>query len=63
VFITFGIQHAMHVRVLSVACLAVQYISTSNKQHDFLKNVVGRKMCVLIYSTAFVCNISYSKKN
>jgi hypothetical protein len=51
VFIIFGIQHAVHVLVLSVACLAVQCISTSHKQHDFLKKVVGHKMCVLIYST------------
>jgi len=41
VFVSFGIQHAMHVIVLSVACLALQYFFTSHKQHDFLKKVVG----------------------
>jgi hypothetical protein len=48
VFVTFGTQHAVRVIVLSVACLAVQYFSTSNKQHDFFKKVAGCKMCVLI---------------
>jgi len=37
VFVTFGIQHAVHVIVLSVVCLTLQYFSTSHKQHDFLK--------------------------
>jgi len=63
VFVTFGIQHAVHVILLSVACLALQYFSTSHKQHDFLKKVVGHKMCVLIFSTASVSNISHSKEN
>jgi hypothetical protein len=36
VFVTFGIQHAVHVIVLSVACLTLQYFSISHKQHDFL---------------------------
>ena len=49
-----------------VACSAVQYFSTlSHKRHDLRKkkNVIGRKICVLIFSTTFVRNIFYYKKN
>jgi len=35
VFVTFGIEHVVHIIELSVASLAVQYISISIKQHDF----------------------------
>ena len=49
----------------SVACPALQYFSTlSHKRHDFRKEkkVTEHKMCVLIFSTMFVGNISHSKK-
>jgi hypothetical protein len=50
--------------LLSVACLSLPYISTlSHKQHDFQKKVIEHKMCVLIFSTTFVWNISHPKKN
>jgi len=41
--------------LLPVACLAVPYISTvSHKLHDSREEVIGHKMCVLIFSTNFV---------
>jgi hypothetical protein len=41
--------------LLSVACLAVQYLSTlSHQQHDFRNEVTERQSCVLIISTIFV---------
>ena len=48
----------------SVVCPALQSFSTlSHKRYDFRNNVIGHKMCVLIFSTTFVWNISHSKKN
>jgi hypothetical protein len=66
--LALAIQHAKRMRRIilsSVACLALPYFSTlSHKRHDFRKKkVVEHKMCVLILSTAFVCNISHSKTN
>jgi len=47
----------------SVACPALQYISTlSHKRHDFRKQVTESTMCVVIFSRTFVWNISHSKK-
>jgi len=47
-----------------VPCLAVPYFSTlSHKGFDFRKNVTEHKECVLSFSTTYVSNISYSKKN
>ena len=55
VFVTFGIQHVVHIIVLSVASLAVQYICIAIKQHDFWKKICfGHKMGVLIFSATFV---------
>jgi hypothetical protein len=60
-------QHAKRMRrivLVSVACVALPYFSTlSLKPHDFGENVTEHKMCVLIFSTNFVGNISYSKNN
>ena len=68
VFVALGIQHAIHMRRISlstVACPALQYISTlSHKRHGFSlkKKVIEQNMCVLISSTTFVRNIFHSKK-
>jgi len=47
----------------SMAWPVLQYFSTLfHKQHDIWKEVTEHKMCVLIFSTSFVWNISHSKK-
>jgi len=67
VSVALGIQHAMRMRhiILSpVSCLAQLYFSTlSHKRHYFRKKVIEHKMCVSIFSTTFVWNISHSKNN
>jgi hypothetical protein len=53
-------------KLSSVARPVVQYFSTlSLKRRDFRGGAKfnDHKMCVLVFSTNFVCNISHSKKN
>jgi hypothetical protein len=61
-----GIQIAssLHCVILSfVADLPGPYFSTlSHKRHNFEKTILNI-MCVLIFFTTFVWNISHSKKN
>jgi hypothetical protein len=53
-----------HILLSSVACPALPYFSTLfYKQHDFQKNVIEHKICVLVFPTTFVWNISHPKKN
>jgi hypothetical protein len=48
----------------SVARPALPYFTTLfHKRHDLREKVVEHKMCVLIFSTTFVGNISHSDKN
>jgi hypothetical protein len=63
VFVALVIQHVLrtrHVTFSSVAGMDLQYFSTlSHKEHDFRKKkVFEHKMCILIFSTYFVWNIS-----
>ena len=66
VFVALGIQHAMRMRRICHLWPAPLY----NIFPHFLKNctifgkkVTEQKMFVLIFSTNFVCNVSYSKNN
>jgi hypothetical protein len=68
VFVALVIQHAMRMRRImlsSVACPAIQYFFhiTSQTVRISKKKVTGHKMCVLIFSTTFVWNISHFEKN
>jgi hypothetical protein len=48
----------------SVTLPSLESFSTlSHKRHDFRKTVIEHKMCVLIFSTRFVGNISHSMNN
>ena len=47
----------------AVACLSLQYFSTY-KRYDFRKKkIIEHEMCVSIFSTSFVWNVSHSNKN
>jgi len=53
-----------HIIFSHAALLAVSYFSTlSHKRHNFRGKVTGRKMCVFIFSTTFMSNMSRVKKN
>ena len=58
-------QHAIRMRHIVICGLSGSTIfyTLSHKRHDFQKKVTEHKMCVLIFCTTFVWNISHSKKN
>jgi hypothetical protein len=64
--VTLFVEHVTRMRnifTLFVASLAPPYFSTlSHKDTIFGKKVTEHKMCVLIFSTTFVSNISHSNK-
>jgi hypothetical protein len=64
IFVALGIQHAicMFHNVICDLADPRTFFQVSHKWHDLLKNVLNRKY-VLIISTTFAWNISYSKKN
>jgi hypothetical protein len=57
-------KHMYHIIVSSVACPALQYLSTSSQKcYNFCEKVIEHKMWVLTFSTTFVRNTSHSKMN
>jgi FtsH-binding integral membrane protein len=50
-------------KFISVCCMYRNFSILSLKRQDFRKKDTEYKMCVLIFSTTFVWNISHSKKN
>ena len=68
VFVALGPQRAkcmLRITLTSVTCPALPHFSTlSHKRNNYLKKkVIEHKICILIFSTSFVWNISHSKKN
>jgi DNA integrity scanning protein DisA with diadenylate cyclase activity len=67
VFTVLVIHYAKWMRraILSlVACLSLPYYSTlSHISWNFRQKVIEYKICVMIFSTTFVWNISHSKQN
>ena len=67
VHVALLIQHATrmrHIVTSFVVPLVPPNVSTlSHQRQDFRKQVIEQKTRVLIFSTNFVSNVSYSKKN
>ena len=65
-FVAVVIQHAKSMGriILSfVVSMALSHFSTlTHKGHDIRKRVLNKKICVLIFSTTFIRNISNFKK-
>ena len=63
VFVSLIMQHAMPMRhIVSGGLSGSTVYSTYHKWHDFRIKVIGLIMCVPVFSTSFVWNISNSKK-
>ena len=67
VFVVLGIQRAVLMcRIISpsVGCPAVPYFSIlSHKRYDSRKQAIEHRMCISIFCTKFVSNMSYAKNN
>jgi hypothetical protein len=64
VFITSGIQQAMGMRHIFICGLpdpTIIFSTLSPKRQDFRLKIAAYEMCVLIFTTTFVRNISHSK--
>jgi len=58
-------QHAMRMRHTVICCPVPLYNifpTLSHKPNEFRSKVTEHKLCDLIFSTSFVCNVSHSKK-
>jgi len=55
-------EHAPYCHLWPVRLYGI-FSALSHKGHDFRRNVTEYKMCVLIFCTTFVWNISHSKQN
>jgi len=64
VFVDLIIPHAMHMRHIVICGLPhFKVFSTlSHKRYDFRKKATEYNICVLIFFTYFVWNVSHSKK-
>ena len=57
VFVDLGMQHAVRMRPIVICHMSsstINFSALSHKRYDFREKVAEHKMCVLIFSTAFV---------
>ena len=65
-FCSLRMQHEMRIRhnvICGLSGSTIFFSTLFHKVYNFRKRAAEHKMCVLIFSTAFVWNISLSKKN
>jgi hypothetical protein len=61
--LALSIRHATRLRIVVYSLSSPHFSTLSHKRQDFTKRVTDYKMCVLIFSTTFIWNSSYFKKN